>query len=547
MTSSRLTEDPAILMGAFPTLSNQTQHHSAPSRSLASFTARLVIAACLTASVAYFVVRTIRWPLVNDSAQISYLCFLVDHGRAPYRDIPDMDMPGTYLLYLGVMHSLGEGALAWRIFDLSLLAAMAGGMLVIAWPYDWLGGLLAAALFALIHGRDGPGVPGERDQIMAILLIWACACLFLAFRRSQPRWLAGFGLFLAAAIFVKPLPVVFALVIPFVIQRARKEGVSTGNVLLCIIGGMLVPALAVLAFLLREHALTSFLYGVLHLEPYYSHLARLSAWQLITMLTIPSLSWLALLLMASVFVSRMWWNWECGILVSGMAVGLFSWFAQGKGSIYQRYPLYAFLLLWAGIQLTMALRGTRWSRSIGWAGLAFCAAIAPSYASRAAKGHWPMNYTDSLTANLHALGGSRLSGHVQCLATPGDCDTTLYDMKLVQATGLSYDYFIFGDSAQPAVDRIRERFWQKIHRNPPDVFVVSMSFTPIHIPGMAAYGQLDAWPQFADYLRSNYRLYADREFMHNPNMINPSGYRIYVRRGYVRGRNAPPALSNPNE
>ncbi len=533
-------------MDALAGVWNPAQPLAAPSRSPAVTIARLVIAACLTASVAFYAVRTLRWPLVNDAAQMSYMCFLVDHGRAPYRDITEMNMPGIYLAYLGVMHSLGKSALAWRIFDYLLLAAMAGAMLIIAWPYDWLGGLVAAALFALIHGRDGPGVPGERDQVMAVLLVWACACLFLAFRRKQPVWLAGFGGFLAAAIAVKPLPVVFALVIPFVIRRARKEGGSGGRALLYIAGGMLVPAAIVFAFLLHEQAVAAFLHLTLHVDPYYSSLGRKGVWDLVTNLAIPSLDWLALLLIVSVFVCRSWWNWESNILTAGMAVGVFSWFAQGKGSLYHRYPLYAFLLLWAGMQLTVAARRTGWSRWIGWAGLAVCAAIAPAYAARAAKGYWPMQYIHSLTADLHALGGSQLSGHVQCLATPGDCDTTLYEMKLVQSTGLAYDYFIFGDSTQPLILSMRERYWREFQRNPPDVFVVSLSFYPVDPPGMGAYGQLDTWPQFAGYLRSNYRLCADREFMKNPGMVNPSGYRLYVRRDYMPEITSLPACLSPN-
>ena len=33
---------------------------------------------------------------------------------------------------------------------------------------------------------------------------------------------------------------------------------------------------------------------------------------------------------------------------------------------------------------------------------------------------------------------------MQCLYTPADCDTVLYRMRLLQSTGLFYDYLIFG-------------------------------------------------------------------------------------------------------
>lgn len=506
---------------------------------------RLAIAACLILSVAFFVCRTIRWPLVNDPAQIDYMCFLMDHGRAPYKGITEMNMPGIYLTNWAVMHLVGDGAPAWRAFDLSLLAAMAIAMFAIAWPYDWLGGLIGSALFALIHGRDGPAHTGQRDLIIAVLLTWACAFLFFAFRKCQVRWFAGVGFCLAAAATIKPFPLVLVLGVPLIIQRARRYGLSTRGSLLCVTGGMLVPAGIVLGFLIHEHALSAFLGIVFHVLSFYSHIGRLSAPWLIRYLNpVPSLGYLALILMASVVVCRRWWSWECHVLVAGMIFGLFSWFAQGKGFPYHRYPLDAFLLLWAGIQLAMTVRESGWYHWIGWTGLAFVAAIAPGNAIRAVHREWAMSYIQSLTANLAVLGGSRLSGHVQCLATPADCDTTLYDMRLVQATGLSYDYFIFGDPRQPVIEAARARFWQELRNNPPDVFVVSIGLYPDDISGVADYRKLDLWPTFSTFLKSNYRRYTDREFM--PKASGVSGYRIYVRRGYIpRGDPAPASLPKP--
>jgi hypothetical protein len=40
-----------------------------------------------------FVLVTAHWKQVNDPAQLSYLCFLMDHGMAPYRDLLEINMP----------------------------------------------------------------------------------------------------------------------------------------------------------------------------------------------------------------------------------------------------------------------------------------------------------------------------------------------------------------------------------------------------------------------------------------------------------------------
>src|SRR6202451_2546021 len=108
---------------------------------------RIWIALSSIACVGWFAIRTAHWKQVNDPAQLHYLCFLMDHGMAPYRDLLEINMPGIYLVNWGVRHTLGEGSFAWRIFDLSLTGAAAWAMIVIARPYDWLAGVMGATLF----------------------------------------------------------------------------------------------------------------------------------------------------------------------------------------------------------------------------------------------------------------------------------------------------------------------------------------------------------------------------------------------------------------
>src|SRR6266568_9521603 len=116
----------------------------------------------LLTMLAIFVMRTWHWPLVGDAALMHYNVFLLDHGMAPYRQIIDPNMPGTYLVEGAIMHAFGGSALTWRMFDLFLLACAGVAMIVITLPYDWFAGVFAATLFALIHGRDGLIQLGQR-------------------------------------------------------------------------------------------------------------------------------------------------------------------------------------------------------------------------------------------------------------------------------------------------------------------------------------------------------------------------------------------------
>ena len=165
---------------------------------------RLVLTLYFVACVGFFVLRTVHWKQVNDPAQLHYLCFLMDHGMAPYRDLLEINMPGIYLVNWSVMHTLGGGSVAWRIFDLALIGIGAWAMIAIAWPYDWLAGLFGATLFILFHGRDGAGQQGQRDFIIAVLLLGAYAFLFHAFRDRRQWPMFAFGLCAGIAATIKP-------------------------------------------------------------------------------------------------------------------------------------------------------------------------------------------------------------------------------------------------------------------------------------------------------------------------------------------------------
>ena len=75
---------------------------------------RWTVAAVLVLSVLVGAVGTRRWPLVGDAPLMHYVVFLMDHGKVPYRQIVDINMPGTYALEWAAIHGLGPGAAGWR-------------------------------------------------------------------------------------------------------------------------------------------------------------------------------------------------------------------------------------------------------------------------------------------------------------------------------------------------------------------------------------------------------------------------------------------------
>ena len=237
---------------------------------------RMLLAVYFLGCVGFFAVRTAHWTQVNDPAQLHYLCFLMDHGMAPYRDLLEINMPGIYLVNWSVMHTLGGGSAAWRAFDFSLMAMAAWAMVSIARPYDWLAGVFGATLFILFHGRDGAGQEGQRDFVIAVLLLCAYSFLFYSFR-SRRKWpMFAFGLCGGIASTIKPMPLPFVLLLLLLAAiRWKRLGEPILKPSLYALSGLMVPLSIVAIFLVSKHALGSFWY-VLRVElPFYQRLGLL--------------------------------------------------------------------------------------------------------------------------------------------------------------------------------------------------------------------------------------------------------------------------------
>ena len=57
-----------------------------------------------------------------------YIAWRILEGAAPYRDLFDMNFPGVYAAHALLLVTLGPGDHAFRVFDLTLLAAACAGL-----------------------------------------------------------------------------------------------------------------------------------------------------------------------------------------------------------------------------------------------------------------------------------------------------------------------------------------------------------------------------------------------------------------------------------
>lgn len=538
---------------------------------------RYVAVAVLLGSTLVFVLASRSWPLVGDASLIHYLCFLMDHGFRPYRDLGDMNMPGSFLVEWSVMHTLGGGPVAWRTFDLLLLGVAAVAMGSISTICGaahggerWFGAIFAACLLALIHGRDGMGQLGQRDLTMAISLLVATAFLFEAERRTSAMAAAMFGLFAGLASTIKPTALPFGAVLLLLFGMAlRRRGASPAQAVAAAVAGYGVAPGVALGFLLRLGVLGAFVRNLRTLVPFYASLGHRPLGFLLLHSISPLLPmvllWISMLL-AIAFApgsatnkSGWMWCWQRLALGCGVGFGVVSYVVQARGFPYYRYPLLVFLLPLMTLDLLLGLRwgfamhwrGAIARRTAGWmaaAGLLTGAlVIAPTSAWLIAR-YDPTNldFITSLEQQLDALGGAELSGHVQCVDSISGCGTTLYRMRLVQSTGVLSDFLLFGPAqvaagedaaATPIVRETRAELMRTMERAPPWVLVIS---SYLHIDGPDGYAKLERWPAFQGVLERDYRLQTEWRPTRSEHWWSrqqmPKGYRIYVLRSGREGR-----------
>jgi hypothetical protein len=241
----------------------------------------LVVAAsgALTVLLAW---RSLAWPVIHDVALMHYVAWRIADGATPYRDLFDMNQPGTYLIHLAVLRTLGGGDLAWRLVDLAWLAATAGAIAAFAAPWGALASAAGAFVFATYHLAGGAWQAGQRDFFVCVVLVLGAL--------GVARWLEGgrlvtlvwSGAALGAGLTVKPHVALFvgALGAVVAVAAARACGVATAaSATAAFVASAAAAPVAVLLWLAAAGGLGAW-YEIVtgYLIPLYSRLGRTSPW-----------------------------------------------------------------------------------------------------------------------------------------------------------------------------------------------------------------------------------------------------------------------------
>ena len=243
---------------------------------LAVATTTLMAAATLLLLVAF---ESLGWRMEHDTPLMHYVAFLMDkYDRVPYRDIFDMNMPGTYAFHYVIGKLFGYGDLGFRIADLGLLSVLLGTTFLFMSRFGRLVSVSSALLFGLLYLPKGQRMSLQRDYIGIIPVALALLCI--PARTDSPVRLVRFvivGLLFGTSFLIKPhlaigLPVVFGTLVTF---RWNSQMKSSLDLMKCgaICGiSFCVPLLAAITWLVANSAFVPFIDLWVHYLPLYGAL-----------------------------------------------------------------------------------------------------------------------------------------------------------------------------------------------------------------------------------------------------------------------------------
>jgi hypothetical protein len=474
------------------------------------------VAGLFAAVAARLILGSVRWPLIHDAPLMHYIAWRIGEGAVPYRDVFDMNFPGIYVIHLAILRLLGDGDVAWRVFDLAWTALGAGVIAIFARPWGVAGALGAAATFVAAHVAGGNWQTGQRDFVMCPFLVAGAAGVAGWAEGAGRASLGAAGAALGAAMTIKPHALVFVVAFGAVVAvvAARRQGDAARSLAL-FTTGVVLPAALVIAWLAAAGALPAWIEAITaYLVPLYSRIMTpvwpVHRWEM----------WLgiaAVMLLGvahTAFARRV--SVRHAVAVLGVVAGALHYVGQRKGWEYQLHPLLAFSAILMFSPLDSVLRRGRVLTQVALlGGLVFVAVVISLKGAETASPPWLAEKERRVEAVVRDLKPRLRPGDlVQVMDTTAGGIHALLRLRTAEPTRFIYDFHFFHDVDRPIIQRFRAEFVRDLRAHPPRAIVVFEEGWPA-----GGYERLASFPALSALLDHDYQLDG-----------GGLGYRIYAKR-----------------
>ena len=462
---------------------------------------RRVGVACLAAMAAAALVLTggsLRWPLIGDTAVMHYVAWRIHDGAAPYRDLFDMNFPGTYLVHLAGIWLFGHADAVVRGLDLAVLGLTLAGLAITLGRLGWMAPAAAGLIFWLYHLTGGPASALQRDYLQCLPLAWMTASAALYSRGGRIRWLALGGASIGAAASVKPLSIVLLPVFAGLAWSGSRVGRWTR--LGAIMAGVMASMGAALTWVWTAGGMDAFADIVWRYLPLYADFDRAP---ILTILFRPAV--VALTPWAAMGALLLWGARRVDhvtiFLAAGVGFAVGSLLVQGKSFGYHGYPFVLFAGTLGAAGLPLALGRKHWavafvglllvtSIGLGWRGI--------RYADRGAAAEDRARVTTLAALVQPTLAQGR---SVQMLDDVIGGLHTLYRLRAPHATRFLYDFHFFHHVSTPYIQNLRRQLLDELRASRPGVVVLFRHGQPV-----GGFDRLEGFPELADWLADGYQL-----------------------------------------
>jgi len=473
----------------------------------------------IAALVGWLAWRSVSWPLVHDAPLMHYVAWRMAEGAVPYRDLFDMNFPGVYLLHLAVVRALGFGDLAWRLFDLTWLAAAALAAAAFAAPWGRLAAGVAAGSLALYHLAGGAWQAGQRDFLLCPLLLLGALGVARWLERpagDRRRDLAWGGLALGASMTIKPHTIALAAALGLMIAvTAWRTGSGVTGPLAIFVVGMATAPAAVVLWLALAGALPAWRAILFdYLVPLYLRLGRAAPNVYRAWIWIPIAGGVLLSMASALAAGR--FRMRHAVAAVGVLYGVAHFVAQGKGWEYHLYPLAAFALVLPTAEIAPALARLRRPVALPFLlSVALTLIVLSGKAMAVSPAGWERAKADVARRLADELAPRLRPGDtVQVLDTTGGGIHALLRLGVREPTRFLYDFHFFHDDAQPAIRALRAELIRGLDARPPRLIVMFEQGWPA-----GGWERIARFPELAERLARydlvrpgpGYRIYAQRD------------------------------------